>query len=356
MTRRLYINGRFLTKPVTGVQRYCHELLRAMDALNPPVELVCLAPRQDFDHPDWQHIRLEKIGRKRANLWEQIDLPLAMKGGLLFSPSNVGPAFYKNQALTIHDASVYAVPGAYQWQFKLKYRFIFQRMTRHARLILTDSQFSRGELSRWLGQPQERFQVIPLGGDHLEPLPADETLLEQNGLMDRKFLLTVASRSPHKNLLRLENVLLALDQDILLVEVGGDYSRVFQAASLQDNSKRIIRPGSVSDPQLKALYQHATGFILPSLYEGFGLPVLEAMSLGCPVLCSKAASLPEVGGEAVSYFDPLRVEDMSAAITRFLGDPSLQADLRQRGYQRAAGFTWQRCAQQTLNLLLPLLD
>lgn len=356
MSKVLYLNGRFLTQPLTGVQRYCHELLRAMDEIDPPVELVCLAPRQDFDLPDWRHIRLERVGRNHGNLWEQVELPRALRGGLLFSPANSGPAFYRNQAVTLHDASVFAVPQAYQWQFRLKYHFVFQMQARRARLTLTDSHFSSRELARWLRQPEERFKVMPLGGDHLERLEADESILAKNDLTDRKYLLTVASRSPHKNLVRLENVLLALEQDVLLVEVSGDFSRVFQTASLQDNANRILRAGALSDAELKALYQHATGFVMPSLYEGFGLPVLEAMSLGCPVLSSSATSLPEVGGEAVSYFDPLRVEDMSAAITRFLGDPDLQADLRQRGYEQAAGFTWKRCAQQTLDLLLPLLD
>lgn len=357
MTKALYINGIFLTQPLTGVQRYCHEVLRAMDEIDPAVEIVCLAPPQDFEAPHWQQIRLEKIGRHRGNLWEQIDLPMWLKGGFLFSPSNVGPAFHYNQAVTIHDASVFAIPDAYRWRFKLKYRFVYRQMARHARLILTVSEFARRELSRWLGKDPKRFNVIYNGGDHLQHVTPNDSIIDRISLRGKRYFLSVATISRHKNLMGLIQAAAQVKDDILFVVVGDKYQRVFSSKDELPIPKNVIFTGHVNDPgELKALYQNAVGFIHPSLYDSFALPVMEAMSLGCPVLCSKSAAFPEIYTEAAMYFDPENVNDMADKITRFLANPALQADLRQRGLQRASQFTWERCAQQTLAHLLPLLD
>jgi len=183
---------------------------------------------------------------------------------------------------------------------------------------------------------------------------ADESILDRYGLRGQEYLLTVGSLSPHKNVARLLDAANQLrGRTTRLVVAGGRDRSVFQDG-LVAAREAVIAVGHVDDASLKALYTHALGFVLPSLYEGFGLPVLEALGCGCPVLCSRAASLPEVGGEAVLYFDPRNVDDISAVLQTFLSDPALQADLRGRARPQAAQFTWRRAAQQTLDLLLPL--
>ncbi len=350
--RAIFINGRFLTQPLTGVQRYCRELLRAMDALNPDVELVCLAPPEEFQRPDWKNIRLEIVGKNRGNLWEQIDLPLALRGGFLFSPANLGPFFYTNQAVTMHDASTYAVPEAYSLGFRLKYRLGFGLLARLAKMIFTDSQFSRRELARFTGVGESRFHVILLGGDHFIEAEPDDSVLDEFGLREKPFLLMVANQSPHKNTARLIEAASQIRVENIHFALGGRSQAIFQQESLGRLPDHILPLGYVSDAALLALYRHAIGFIFPSRYEGFGLPVLEAMNCGCPVLCSRAASLLEVGGDAALYFDPLDVDDMAAKIGQFLGDPALSARLKARGLAQARRFTWQQAASQTLELLL----
>jgi glycosyltransferase involved in cell wall biosynthesis len=137
--------------------------------------------------------------------------------------------------------------------------------------------------------------------------------------------------------------------------VGGSFKDIFQNSGLGQLPSNVIQLGYINDAQLKALYEHARGFIFPSLYEGFGLPILEALDCGCPVLSSRAASLPEVGGEAVLYFDPLSVDDITVKLESFISDSLPQDELRQRGRMRAAQFTWDETARQTLDLLSALL-
>lgn len=356
----LFVNGRFLDQPLTGVQRYARELMARIDGLldqdpaGAGLEVVCLAPRGATAPAGWKRIRLRQVGTHRGNLWEQVDLPSCLRGGLLFSPANIGPAFHANQAVTLHDASVFAVPQAYSALFRAKYRFVFGQLARRARLVLTDSVFSQRELARHLHVDPARFAVVPLGGDHLQGVAADESVLDANGLRGQEYLLMVASRSPHKNVARLIEAVRRVKGGTRFVLVGGSFKGVFRDAGPEDLPAHVTRLGYVDDPGLKALYENAQGFIFPSLYEGFGLPVLEAMSCGCPVLCSRAASLPEVGGTAVEYFDPLDVDAIRHALERFVADPALRARMKAAGRLQAAGFSWERTARETLRRITAL--
>lgn len=356
--KTIFINGRFLTKTVTGVQRYSRELLRQMDFLlnedrfSQRVKFVCLVPREAFQQPGWQNIEIRPVGLNNGNLWEQVDLPLYARGELLFSPANIGPFYYRNQVVTFHDASVFAVPQAYSRTFRAKYTFILRNLSRNARLILTDSHFSQRELARYLGVTPERFQVISPGGDHLDPIQSDIKILEQYHLKKNAYLLLVASRSPHKNLGSVFEALKSVNTDMKVVFVGESFGQVFQRTEYRLLPPNVETLGYVPDGQLKALYENALGFIFPSMYEGFGLPVLEAMHCGCPVLCSNAASLPEVAGDAALYFDPYQVDQIAQTLNDFLSKPQSHEQLRLKGRQHAAGFKWSMTAQKVLEVLL----
>jgi glycosyltransferase involved in cell wall biosynthesis len=352
----LFINGRFLSQPLTGVQRYARELLRAIDVLLSDagpwqgLRIICLVPPCDIKMPIWRHIESRRVGINRGNFWEQIDLPLFLQGRFLFSPANIGPWFYSNQAVTFHDASTFAMPGAYSRPFRLKYGLIFNRLVHTARIILTDSRFSQLELSHYLETPAERFLIIGLGGDHFRDIAPDLTVLERHNLEKKKYLLTVASQSPHKNFGRILQVANSLT-DVEFVAAGGSFKKVFKQSSFDSIPSNVHILGYVNDYELKALYENALGFIFPSLYEGFGLPVLEAMNSGCPVLSSNAASLSEVGGEAALYFDPCDVNNITTAIRTFLSDSSLQDKLRVKGLTHAQNYTWEKTARATLAAL-----
>lgn len=360
-TARVYVNGRFLTQPVTGVQRYALELMRAFDKLlgdnnfSAKLKLVCLVPPQDFPNPSWKNMEIQKIGKNTGNIWEQFDLPSYLSGQLLFSPANIGPWYYSNQLVTLHDASVFAIPEAYSFTFRLKYKLIFRQLAKRVEFFITNSEFSRQELARYLKISPERFLVTPLGSDHMEYIEADQHILDRKKITSNTYFLLVASHSKHKNydaVIRAVNLL--RKQKIKIVMVGGNYQQVFKKNELVYDQPNNLDLGYVTDQELKTLYENALGFIAPSLYEGFGLPVLEAMRAGCPVISSHAAALPEVAGDAALYFDPYDVLDIAKVIKHFLSNPGLRNDMRKKGYKQVERFTWSITAQQTLETIWKL--
>ena len=360
MPETIVINGKFLASPMTGVQRYALALLHSMDALlrepaYQDIRMVCLTPPNTTADPGWQNIVLSRVGITPPNLWEQIDLPLLTGGRLLFSPANTGPIFYPHQVITFHDAAVFAVPEAYSGLFRAKYYLIFNILGRSASAVITDSTFSHNELAHFLGLESARFRVIPLGGDHIQNIKPDYSVLEKHGLSRNSFLLSVASQSIHKNFDRVLAAANLINSDIEFVAAGSTNNQIFQKIETPSPKSRVRTLGYVTDAELKALYENAQGFIFPSLYEGFGLPVLEAMNCGCPVLCSSAASLPEVAGSAVLYFSPTDVQEMANLIEKFQAEPDLRSDLRERGYQQASTFLWNTTARKTLDTLISCL-
>lgn len=231
--------------------------------------------------------------------------------------------------------------------FRTWYRALFRHLAKRALRLLTVSAFSRQRLAAWVGQTQQRFTVIPNGADHLDAICSDSRLVADAGRFDRRFLLAVASTNPSKNLSRLIEAFGRLDPSLglRLVIVGGSNSRVFANANWPA-VEGVLSLGVVDDAALKALYCHALALIVPSLYEGFGLPSLEAMACGCPVAVARIAALPEVCGDAALYFDPLSVDDIAAVMRRLATDSSLREALRQAGWTRAAVFTWRAAGQR----------
>ena len=316
-----------------------------IDAHTWHVELV--APRLAGAMPQYQSLTIRQVGHLAGNLWEQLELPWFARGRLLFDPSNTGPVLKGFQAVNLHDASVFAVPGSYSFAFRMKYRLILSVLSRSAMPILTDSEFSRGELVKYCRANRDRIQVVPLAGDHLLNTPTDDTVFAEQGIGLAPYFLAVGSNAPHKNLVILAQAMSMLpDPGFEMVVAGGDYHKIFRASGL-DSQESIKRLGYVSEGELKALYQRATALVFPSLYEGFGLPPLEAMACGCPVICARAASLPEVCGDAALYFDPRNPRDLADKIHAFIQDPGLAAGLRERGFRQAKRFSWLETGRQT---------
>jgi glycosyltransferase involved in cell wall biosynthesis len=225
-------------------------------------------------------------------------------------------------------------------------------LSRLARVVFTDSKFSQTELARYLNLPIKKFIVIHLAGDHIKYIHPDPMILKRYGLMKGMYYLIVGSQSLHKNFLTVRNAIKLVKSDIKFVFAGGQFDKVFTKGVIQDERHNIITTGYVTDEELKALYTNALGHIFPSQYEGFGLPLLEAMHCGCPVLCSQAASLPEIAGDAALYFDPANPQDIATAIETMYADKQLRDGFIQKGYQCAGNFNWQATARNTLRVLL----
>jgi glycosyltransferase involved in cell wall biosynthesis len=354
------INGRFLTQPVTGVQRTALEIVRALDrrlakdpALRRRWSFRLLVPSTGARALPLRHIPTVAVGRRGGHAWEQLDLPAHVRGDLLLNFCNTAP-LRGRVVVTIHDASVFAVPAAYTRAFRLWYRTLLPLLGRRARRIVTDSEFSRGELARWARIPPARTTVVHLGGEHILDAPADPRVFERLGLAGRPYVLTVSSRSPHKNFAGIARAAERPElADVAFVAAGGGNARVFGGEAAAHDG-RFHAAGYVTDGELRALYEHALCFVYPSFYEGFGLPPLEAMVCGCPALVSRAASLPEVCGDAALYCDPHDAGDIARGIATLVGDAALRAALAHRGREHARHFTWDASAGRFLDLLAEL--
>ena len=313
-----------------------------------------LTPRGTPTAASLRTIPVRSVGTLQGHLWEQIDLRRSVGGTMLLNLCNTAPLTVSNMVATIHDASVYAVPKAYSWPFRTWYRFVIPRLGTRARRIVTVSRFSKAELERHAGIPGDKITVISGGGEHILAQPADQRIVERLGLTPRSYVVAVGSLSPHKNLAGVAAAAkqLAL-QGVQTVVAGGINSEVFSSRPPVEHP-HLRLTGYISDGELRALYEQAACLVYPSFYEGFGLPPLEAMSCGCPVVASRAASLPEVCGDAAAYCDPADPADIAGTVARVVGDVSRQEEMRRRGTERARQFSWSRAAESMLSLLTEL--
>ncbi len=358
MKRRCVINGRFLAQRPTGVQRYAVEVVTALDhllaqdaSIRDRWEFELISPRRIVQYPKLKAIVRREVGRLNGHVWEQLELPLAARGALLVSLCNTAPLVVRDQIVTIHDASVFFAPAGYTPLFRFWYQLMHRRLTRCAAQVVTDSIFSQKELERACRLEPSRSTVIPLGADHVIRREPDQSFLVTHKLCDRPFVLAVGSLNPNKNVSALAVTARRLEeQGMALVVVGGANARIFgQGKSPMPPS--MIYLGYVTDAQLRALYERAVCLVFPSRYEGFGLPPLESMACGCPVVVSRAASLPEVCGGAALYVDPNNAEEIANKVLSVASDDGLRRRLQSVGRERAREFSWESTARRWLELI-----
>lgn len=339
------------------MQRYAYELVRVLDLLltngsinSEDTEVELLAPRNATTMLPLSTIKSKAVGRLSGHAWEQIELAAACRGNLLFTPAGGAPFIHDQHVMTIPDAAVFAAATGYSWKYSSWYRLSFRRMGKKAQRILTFSDFSKRELERWCAIPFTKISITSLGCEHILRAAPDQSILEKHGLLQRRFVLGVASLNPNKNLDGIAKAIhLLSSQQLTFVLAGGVNSKVFgHHGSLPDN---VIRLGFVSDAQLRALYQRALCFIFPSFYEGFGLPPLEAMACGCPVVVSRAASFQEVCADAAAYCDPNDPIDIAQKIEGMVNETGQRRSFIERGKIRAGRFTWERTAKDTWDVL-----
>lgn len=345
------INGRFLGQRVTGVQRYARETLQALDGLlgagaGAGLRWTVLVPR-GTPVPALRHLAVEPLGRLQGHAWEQIELAWRARAGLLFSFGFTGPWLTRRQIVTVHDAAVVRWPQSFNATFRHAYRLLVSRIAARAPRTMTVSQFSAAEAVACFDAPPERVRVTSEGWQHLLHVDADDAVLERHGLRGRAFALAVSSPTPSKNFAAIAAALASLGDDApLCVVAGAADPAVFRAEA--GGSARLLRIGYVSDAALKALYRAATCFVFPSFYEGFGIPPLEAMACGCPVIASTAPALREVCGDAALYFDPTRPEQLAAQLRAVFADDALRERLRAAGAVRLGHYSWRAAAERNL--------
>lgn len=343
---KYYINGRFLTQRITGVQRYAREMTLALDQLlqektSDGNEYTILAPKNIIDTLPCKRIQFKVCGHLSGHLWEQIELPYYAKNGYLLNFCNCAPLIKKNQAVTIHDAAIAAFPSAYSWKFRLWYRVMYTVLGKRLNTIFTVSNFSRNELNKYFGIPKEKIHVTYNGVEHLKDIQPDDRILAK---IPKDYVLAVSSQNPTKNF---KLVLEAAEQlsDINFVIAGGSNAKVFNGKG-EKTLVNVQYVGYVSDQELVSLYRHAKVFVYPSLYEGFGIPPLEAMYFGCPVIVSNCASLPEACGDAAVYCNPYDVNRLKHDIEEFVSNLVKRAEYVRLGTQRIKLFQWDKEARK----------
>ena len=343
------INGRFLTQRTTGVQRVAAEILRALDVLAgegkaPPMRVI--AP-PGADAPWLQHISLQRAGQGGGQFWEQRALPMAARGAMLLNLGNTAPILAgRAQAVVIHDAGAFDTPDSYSFAFRSWYRVLHRALVLRGARIVTVSEFSRARLAHRLHLDPASIGVMAEGAEHILREPADDSVLARQGLKPGGYALAVGTGAAHKNLGLLSAAAAHLQsQGMVVAAAGARDASVFAGAA---GASAMLALGRVSDAELRALYENAACLLFPSRYEGFGLPPLEAMACGCPVIAARAASVPEVCGDAALWFDPASPESLVAALQRL---PAEADRLRVAGLARAEGFTWRRAALTLLGLM-----
>lgn len=347
---RIALNGRYLSQPQSGVQRFAGELARAIARMDWPQgqEPVLLAPRTTLMlPPEGVGLPVVSCGHLKGQAWEQFDLARSHKGRFLINPGNTAPVFGRHQLVVLHDAAVFAQPEGYSWKFRLWYK-VLQTLLCHTKTrIVTVSDFSRQELSRYLKVSPKRIEVIPEGCEHIARVTPDTSVLRRHGLEGRAFVLAVGNLAKHKNLGALTTLSRDLQQrGVPLVISGGIDKSVFSGQVNLPQSALYV--GRVTDEELHALYSAASCFVFPSLYEGFGLPAIEAMACHCPVVAADIPALKEVCGNAALYVDPRNPESISQGVCRLLDDPQQMASLRDKGDERAKHFTWDKAARMLI--------
>jgi glycosyltransferase involved in cell wall biosynthesis len=347
----LILNARFLMRPATGVDRVAAELARALID-QAPERVSAIHPQGRFmsDMPDLQDRKMVK-GVLTGPLWEQTTLARIRPDAILLSLCNSGPVMRRRQAVMIHDAQVFTQPDSYSAAFRAWYRFMLPRLGHRAGLILTPSAHTAGQLESHGIIPPGRARAVPNGADHILRAPADPETMRRFGLTSGAYFLAIGSLAPHKNLSMLAQAARdRRDQSLPLVLAGGGNPQVFRDAGIAP-SPGLRMTGRVTDGELRALYENARALVFPSRTEGFGLPPVEAMVCGCPVIATTCGAVPEVCGDAAMLVDPEDPSAWTKAMEQVAADTDLRAALTAKGRAHAAQYTWEKAAQTLLRHL-----
>jgi glycosyltransferase involved in cell wall biosynthesis len=344
----LVVNARFLTQDISGVQRYAIEVSRELKEMDSTI--VFVSPKNIIHQDLADELGVEVAGRKTGHLWEQIELPRYLKkhgNPLLLNLCNTAPLFYGNKIVTLHDIAFERYPHTFSWKFRYAYQFAMPRIAQSSKKLLTQSIFSKYEISTVYGVDNNKIEIVHCAvSGKFQPVSREER--------PEKYILAVSSLNYQKNFHALIQAFNLLDnKDFKLLLVGALNKNFADYKLVEDIEKNpnIQFMGRVDDEELVRLYSNAQCFIYPSLYEGFGIPPLEAQACGCPCIVSNAASLPEVCGDSVVYCDPYDIEDMTHQLELVLSDQELRDELIQKGIENVKRFSWEKSAKQILKII-----
>jgi glycosyltransferase involved in cell wall biosynthesis len=359
---------------VGGTETYAASLLRGLASIDSRNEFAIFVNRESSNWPLPNSSQFKRIvcpvnGTQRAQryFFEQAILPayvLREKIDLLHSLGYVGPVFSPCPTIvTIHDTNYIDLAETMPWQRSIPLRFFSTMSARTAKIVITVSEFSKSRISQLLHLPHEKITVIHEASqldNFVESKPPDIEKLRNLYGLHRPYIAAFGGGAVHKNIPRLVQAFAQIarkieHQLVLIGHLPPDY-RVDAPQQTPGLQSRVITTGYVPGDHVGQILSYADLFVMPSLYEGFGLPVLEAQQAGTIVACSSAGSLPEVAGAGAVLFDPTSVESIAETVFRCIVDPELRAKLYQEGQVNLKRFSWEKTAQETLAVYHKILD
>lgn len=350
----LYVNARFLTQNITGVQRFAANIALELKKINK--DIVFLTPKNIIQTEIAEKLNAQVVGVNTGHAWEQLDLPLYLyknRKPLLLNLCNTAPILYKNKVVTLHDIIFIKYPQSFSKKFILWYNFFIPAVLSSAKHIITVSDFSKNDIVSHFKLSEDDISVVYNAVDQVFLDVQDEV----DELQNKDYFLAVSSPNYHKNFQRLIEAFVLFNtnhNNRFKLKIIGSLSNSFKYdnGNLSCKDKKIEFLGRVTDLELKELYRSARAFVFPSLYEGFGIPPLEAQACGCIVLSSNAASLPEVLEHSAIFFDPLRIEDMQSAMDKLVSLTTNEKKiLHSKALCNLDRFSWGKSADKIVRLL-----
>ncbi|MFA5030000.1 MAG: glycosyltransferase family 1 protein [Patescibacteria group bacterium] len=363
---KIGIDARFFGSASKGLGRYTEQLIRNLEILDPQHDFVVFMRSQDWDVWTPKNPRFSKV-KTDVNWYsieEQTRLPSIIKAqgcDLVHYPHfNVPLRASRPFISTVHDLILSHFPtvkattlGPLVYWFKHQmYKRVIQHALKNSLRVITVSQYTKADIEKTFHIPNGKIVVTYEGVD---TRPLDVLMAQHSRNVHGDYLLYVGNAYPHKNLERLVDAFAIIQKSypkLSLVLVGKHdffYTRLMFYVK-QRGIQRVVFPGFVPDAELGSFYAHSKGYVFPSLYEGFGLPPLEAMAHDVPVACSNSSCLPEVLGDAAVYFSPEHIDDMIHGMEKILSDSFLRQELIQKGRQQVTRYSWQRMALETLRI------
>lgn len=356
----LFLNGKFYAGALNGVRRVSDRLVRELDRIaqdgGAPAswDMRLLLPTRAHQVPELSQIRSHPQSLGHTQFWEQAMLPFVARGGTLVSLANLGPGHHARKVTMVHDAQFRLSPESYPLKLRLGYRLLVPRGAQSSQLVLTVSDYARDSLATFGISDPDRTRVLYNGADHILDAPPDPAVLAEQGLRPGSFCVVFGSTWHYKNLrVVLEAFHAKSLQDLALVVIGSSRDQMERAGLVPPPDTRFV--SNVTDPRLRALLEAAHCLLCPSRTEGFGLPPVEAMFCGCPVVAAPAGAIPEVCRDAICFAgvdSPLEwVDQIMALRGHRLRDAKIAL-----GRARSAHFSWRAAGIRFVELLRPIVE